>query len=194
MAGEVRIITHNANGISGDAVTLQELLQRKGVDIAFVCETRLPQYFTWRNPGYRTYNIQGPNPPHGGTAIIIRSTIQHVVIPVPQLKSLQATLVRTKIGSQEVLLGALYQSPSKLPDLADLDKLIALAPNKKFIFGGDLNAKHTDWHSRLITKRGKTLARHAQDNNYSISGPDLPTCFPRKGTQPDVLDIIHRYP
>jgi hypothetical protein len=39
MAGEVRIITHNANGISGDAVTLQELLQRKGVDIAFVCET-----------------------------------------------------------------------------------------------------------------------------------------------------------
>ena len=71
------------------------------------------------------------------------------MIVVPQLKSLQATLVRTKISNQEVLLGALYLSPSKLIDLVDFDKLIALARNNKFIFGGDLNAKHTDWHSRL---------------------------------------------
>ena len=75
----------------------------------------------------------GPNPPHGGTAIIIRSSIQHTVIPVPQLKYQQATLLKTEIGSQEILLGALYLSPSKLLDPEDLDKLIALAPNKKFI-------------------------------------------------------------
>ena len=41
MATEVRIITHNANGIHGD-ITLQELLHRKQVDIAFICKTKVP--------------------------------------------------------------------------------------------------------------------------------------------------------
>jgi hypothetical protein len=83
-----------------------------------------------------------PHPPEGGTAIIIRSSIQHMVILVLQLIYLQAALVKMEIGSQEILLVALYQSPSKLLDSKDLDKLIALASNKKFIFGSDLNAKH----------------------------------------------------
>ena len=68
--------------------------------------------------------------------MVIRSSIQHTVVAVPQLKSLQAILVRTKIGNHEVLLSAIYLSPSKLLDLEDFDKLIALAPNHKFILGG----------------------------------------------------------
>ena len=145
----------------------------------------LRQNFTWENPGYRTYTIEDPNPPYGGTAIIIRSSIQHTVTAVPQFKSLQATLVKTKIGNHEVLLVALFLSPSKLIDLEDFDKLIALAPNLKFTFGGNLNDKNTDWHSRLITTKARAHARHAFDN-YSISGPDLPTFHPRQGLQPDV--------
>ena len=76
--------------------------------------------------------------------MVIRSSIQHTVVVVPQLKSLQATLVRTKIGNHELLLGAIHLSPSKILDLEDFYKLIELAPNQKFILGGDLNAKHTD--------------------------------------------------
>ena len=45
MANEVRIITNNANGIHGDAITLQVPLHRKQVDIAFICESMVPQYY-----------------------------------------------------------------------------------------------------------------------------------------------------
>jgi hypothetical protein len=62
------------------------------------------------------------------------------VIPVTELKCLQATFLKTEIGSKEILLGAVYQSPSKLLEPEYLDKLIALALNKKFTFGSDLNA------------------------------------------------------
>ena len=41
-------------------------------------------------------------------------------------------LVKTEIGYQKVLLGALNASPSKLLDSEDLDKIIALAPNQYY--------------------------------------------------------------
>ena len=113
MASAIRTLTHNANRIYDDAITLQELRQN----------------FTWKNPGYRTYHIEGPNPPYEDTAVIIKFSIQHTVIAVPRLKSLQATLVRTKLGNYKVLLSELYLSPSKLINLEDFDKLIVLAPN-----------------------------------------------------------------
>ena len=56
-----------------------------------------------------------------------------------------------------------------------------------FIFGGDLNAKHTDWHSRLITTRGRIVAWYAHLNNNTVTGPDLPTIYPQNAV---VLDVF----
>ena len=55
---------------------------------------------------------------------------------------------------------------------------------------GDLNAKHVEWNSRLITRRGKFLRDYADGNSCLISGPNTPTTSPYNpsGT-PDVLDI-----
>lgn len=76
------------------------------------------------------------------------------MIPVTELKCLQATFLKTEIGSKEILLGAVYQSPSKLLEPEYLDKLIALALNKKFTFGSDLNAirymLNQIWHRRHL--------------------------------------------
>ena len=81
-------MTFNANGIHRDHLNLQELLYRKNIDIALIQETKLPAGFNWKSPRYRTYNTQGPNHPHGGTAILIKSTIQHTQIPLNNLKKL----------------------------------------------------------------------------------------------------------
>jgi hypothetical protein len=56
-----------------------------------------------------------------------------------------------------------------------LDTLIGLSKNKKFIYGGDLNAKNKDSNSRLTTPRGRKLARYADRNQYAISSTDRPT-------------------
>ena len=65
MANAVRILAPKGNGIYDDAIILQELLQRKSIDIAFICETRLRKNFNSKDPGYRTYNTDDPNPPYG---------------------------------------------------------------------------------------------------------------------------------
>ena len=72
-----------------------------------------------------------------------------------------------------------------------MDTLIGLSKSKKFIFGGDLNAKKTDWNSRLTTSRGRKLARHADMNEYAISAPNRPTYYLHQiNVRPDVLDIF----
>jgi Exonuclease III len=190
----LRLLSHNANGISNDRLTLQELLHNLDIDIALICETRLPTDFVWRNPGYRTYKTRGPSGIFGGTAVLVRANIQHAIIKIPMLQSLQATAISVELEGFETVIGAVYQSPNKPLVEEDLDKLIGLSKSKKFIFGGDLNAKHTDWNSRLVTTRGRTLARHADKNMYAISAPDSPTYYShRTNVHPDVLDIyLHR--
>jgi hypothetical protein len=52
----------------------------------------------------------------------------------------------------------------------------------------DLNAKHVDWNSKLITTRGRRLRDYANDHSSLIYGP---TTIPYNFSGiPDVLDII----
>jgi hypothetical protein len=56
---------------------------------------------------------------------------------------------------------------------------------------GDLNAKHTDWNSRLITTTGALLLDYANRNACLIYGPYSPTTVPYQQTaNPDVLDTV----
>jgi hypothetical protein len=56
---------------------------------------------------------------------------------------------------------------------------------------GDLNAKHTDWKSRLTTARGSLLCDYVIRNTSLIYGPDSPTTapYPHNATI-NVLDIV----
>ena len=161
----------------------------KQIDIALVNETRLPQWFTRKIPTYKLYITDGPNPPHGGTAAIVKSGIPHIEVTLTGLQNLQSAGIITKIDQEELTIGALYQPPSKELITADLDKITKIKPY--FIFGGDMNAKHTDWNSRLISTRGRQLERLASSNNYNVIGPTTPTCYPiQEHCNPDVLDIF----
>jgi hypothetical protein len=57
--------------------------------------------------------------------------------------------------------------------------------------GGDLNAKHVDWNSRLITTRGRRLRDYANNHSCLIYGPETPATIPyNSSATPDVLDIV----
>jgi hypothetical protein len=56
---------------------------------------------------------------------------------------------------------------------------------------GDLNAKHTDWNSRLITTTRGAHLRDYANRNALIYGADSPTTVPyQQNANPDVLDIV----
>ena len=56
---------------------------------------------------------------------------------------------------------------------------------------GDLNAKHVDCNSRLITTRDRLLRDYADRRSCLIYGPDSPTTISyNPSATPDVLDIV----
>ena len=73
---KLRISYHNAN--DSDRLDLQELLHSLDINITLISETKLPTWFEWRNPGYKTYNTRGPNLIYGGTAVLVKSYIQYL--------------------------------------------------------------------------------------------------------------------
>lgn len=187
------IITYNANGISSDYLLFTNLLQRYDIDIALVCETRLPQQFNWRIPGYRIYHTPGPTQGFGGTAIVIKSILSHIEVTPPKFKNLQATTITTTINKEEFLIAAIYQPASKKLLSEDLDALTSLKP--LFLVGGDWNSKHNQWKSRIITPNGRILQRHSDKFHYVVTGPDSPTHFPTNSYHaPDIIDFFIHSP
>jgi endonuclease/exonuclease/phosphatase (EEP) superfamily protein YafD len=61
----------------------------------------------------------------------------------------------------------------------------------RFLAGGDFNSKHTLWGSRLITTKGRELAKIMQTNNYSFLSTGSPTYWPADTNKiPDLLDFF----
>lgn len=55
----------------------------------------------------------------------------------------------------------------------------------------NLNAKHLDWNSRLITTRGRLLRDYDSEYSCLIDGLDTPTTVPyNSSATPGVLDIV----
>jgi hypothetical protein len=110
-------------------------------------------------------------------------------VPVPGLTPLEATAIKITLAGRPVNVLAAYLSPSRPLIGADLDA--CFGGGLPVLLAGDLNAKHVDWNSRLITRRGKFLRDYADGNSCLILGPDSPTTIPyNPSATPDVLDIV----
>jgi hypothetical protein len=60
----------------------------------------------------------------------------------------------------------------------------------RFIAGGDYNAKHTDWGSRLITSRGHEIFNTMERNNLKHLSTVEPTYWPSdRNKLPDLVDF-----
>jgi hypothetical protein len=62
--------------------------------------------------------------------------------------------------------------------------------NLGFIAGGDYNAKHTNWGSRLITSRGCEVLKMFERNNLKHISMGKPTYWPSdRNKLPDLVDL-----
>jgi hypothetical protein len=105
------------------------------------------------------------------------------------VQHLEATAIHLVLASRPVKIVAAYLSPTR--PLMDSDLTVCLSGGLHVLMSGYLNAKHTDWNSRLITIRGALLRDYADWNACLIYGPDSPTTDPcQLNTNSDVLDIV----
>lgn len=141
--------------------------------------------------GYKTYHTIHPdNQAKGGSAVIIKECINHYEECQIQRAEIQLTLVGIKSTKQNLNVGAIYCPPRYNLKKSDYETFIQLS-GERFIVGGDLNAKHVDWGSRLTTTKGSELRQALRGTGCSFHSTGKPTYWPTDSNKnPDLLDFF----
>ncbi|CAF1120806.1 unnamed protein product [Adineta ricciae] len=117
-------------------------------------------------PEYYWHGQKGTNS-FGGVAILIHNSINSKVVA----KRDNFLVVELELGTNEILLGAVYVPPeNKLP----LDSFEIFKDRKFFLFG-DFNAKHTSWDCKKNNGCGIILKEWIEKNGYEGIFPSVPT-------------------
>ena len=190
MSRTLRIITWNANGLVQRKQELEHLMNNEKIDIALISETHFTSWTTLKLHGYRIYTTEHPsNRAHGGTAIIIKESIKHYELDKHPQEHLQATSVHINDGNNDLTISAIYCPPRhKVDDKKFIEFFQTLG--SRFIAGGDYNAKHTFWGSRLITTKGRELFKSANTIKAQFISTRKPTYWPTDPNKlPDLIDF-----
>jgi len=86
-----------------------------------------------------------------GKAILVRRGRLHHAVPVQCLQHLESTAIQVMLAKKPVKILAAYLSPTRSLIASDLSAW--LGGGLPVLMAGDLNAKHVEWNSSLITKR-----------------------------------------
>ncbi len=193
----------NCNGICSRTkqTELHSFLARQNISVMMLSETWLSPHLSFNITGYICYRndraAQAANTTavnKGGTAILIRRSINHYVSVLPQLQHAEATAVVVQTERGPLRLVSLYARPDRSAETcavlaADIAKL-GEANRTPTLIAGDYNAKHTAWSSRITCPRGRKLKAVADANGCEIFAPSSPTYYPyNSNNKPDVLDI-----
>lgn len=189
-AYEFKIAAWNANGLSQHAEEVKTYIKNQNIDIMLISET----HFTNKNfltvPKYKIYHTPHPDGnAHGGTALIIRDSIKHQEMDKYVKEHLQATIVQIDTNKGNLTVAAIYCPPKHNNKQEHFEQFFKTLGNK-FIAGGDYNAKHSMWGSRLITTKGRELAKVLLCNNLRHISTGEPTYWPSdRAKTPDLIDF-----
>lgn len=190
MAFNLKLALWNANGLSQHKNEIETFLISENIDILLISETHFTHRSYIRIPKYVTYDTKHPDgTSHGGTAILIKSNIKHHEIQQYDRHFLQATSIVVEDFNGPITFSAIYCPPKHKISKEQFSEFFKTLGNK-FVAGGDFNAKHQQWGSRLITTRGRELQKTMQTNNYGQISTAEPTYWPTDILKiPDLLDF-----
>ncbi|KMQ85661.1 rna-directed dna polymerase from mobile element jockey-like protein, partial [Lasius niger] len=126
----------------------------------------------------------------GGSAVLVRNHIQRYEEAEYGNQLMQVTTITIQARNKELKVAAIYCPPRNSPTREDYINLFKILGNH-FVIGGDYNAKHTYWGSRLITGKGKEfyLAGKKYKSEFISSGS--PTYWPSDPMKtPDLIDFF----
>lgn len=188
----LRIATWNANGLDKErAAELELYLSDEKIDICLISETHFTKESFSKIRGYDLYHTPHPaGTPRGGSAVIIKQNIKHHVATKIVTQQIQLTAVSVNIKQKNVNIGAIYCPPgAKLKKEDYMQLFVEIGPN--FILGGDFNAKHEFWGSRLTWPKGKELLAAGLEMNCEFHSGGGPTYWPTDRRKvPDLIDFF----
>lgn len=192
----LKICYWNANSLTGKKPAVRAFLETHKIDLFLIGETFLKSSSSGFNiPNYHSYMTNRTAGRGGGTAILVKKTIPHYLLPpkLPAGALMEATGVAVEItGLGLTELHAVYYPPSGSAAHATFhpELMTALLTGEGPVIAmGDFNAKHGAWNSVVANDRGNRLALYQDLHEVRIVGPDSPTHFCGLGRQDDILDI-----
>lgn len=185
------ILLWNANGLYLHRTELQILLQQKRIDIALITETHFTSQSRLFFPNYSIYTANHPDgTAHGGTAVIIRSSLRHFFHSSTSFDFLQAAAVTVYSLNFQLTVASIYCPPRFRIDSHSFTNFFN-GLGTHFLAGGDFNSKHPLWGSRLTTPRGRNLHESILNNRLITISPPTPTHWPSNPNHlPDLLDFF----
>ncbi|KAK7791607.1 hypothetical protein R5R35_008138 [Gryllus longicercus] len=156
-----------------------------------ISETHFTDKSYLQIPGYEIYTTEYPDgTAHGGTAVIIRKTVKHHELTEYKTEEIQATSVMITENGRPLTLTAVY-CPPKHQITEDQFTTFLKTLGRRFIAGGDYNAKHQQWGPRLNTLRGKNLLKVINKLNVMTLSTGEPSYWPTDMNKtPDLLDFF----
>jgi hypothetical protein len=137
--------------------------------VALLLETHIKPHDRFSIKKYHIYRKDRHPGAKGGTAIAVRKGVPHSYVDLPPLISIEATGVSIPVGNKEVLLAAVYKSPSRDWSDTDIDEFLSL--RNKAVLAGDLNAKHPPWNRQIAKIAGTKLLNLQDKSDFQISAP-----------------------
>lgn len=192
-----KIAIWNANGLSQHRMELTTFLTNHNIDILLISETHFTDKTYFQIKNYKIYDTKKPDgTAHGGSAILIKNNITHYELPKYSKEHIQATSISVADWNGTLTISALYCPPKhKLNKNHFLDYFQTLG--NRFIAGGDYNAKHVHWGSRITTHKGRQLYLAMETDGLKSVSSGQPTYWPSdKNKIPDLIDfaIVKGFP
>lgn len=161
------------------------------LDVLLISEAHMTDRVQFRLSGYTVYSTHHPDgTAHAGTALIIKNSIRHYQMPDYKTEHIQATSVAVECWQGSLTISAVYCPPKHKIDQAMFTNFLHTLGNR-FIAGGDWNAKHLCFGSRLTTTRGRELKKSVDHNRLITLSTSLPTYWPTDPNKtPDLLDFF----
>jgi hypothetical protein len=192
MATFLQLAFWNTNGLHHHA-ELKTFLSLHNIDIMLISETHFTEKSQLRIPNYAVYNSNHPTgAARGGSAIIIKRSIKHHQLHSHTHDFLQATSVSVEYSIGPLTVSAVYLPPRHKLKQVQLTAFYNTL-GRRFSAGGDYNAKHTDWGSRLITPRGREVLKTMEQLNLQHLFTGEPIYWPSdRNKLLDLQDFCHQ--
>ena len=192
MATQLKIVLWNANGLAQHVEEVKNYIQNQKVDIMLISETHFTNKSYFKIPNYTIYDTQHPHgTARGRTTIIIKNGTKHHT-----LEHLQATSVTIGDWLGPLTIAAVYCPPKHAVKAEQFLNFFTIL-GQRFLAGGDYNAKHCHWGSRLTTPKGREIFTARQTENLAHISTGEPTCWPSdRRKMSDFIDfgVVKRIP
>lgn len=191
---EIIVIQININSIQSiiKRTEFDRSLKTTKPQIVLISETKINNSHKVSFNGYKMFRSDREKDAGGGTAICVDENIVCEYIQTPtSIKTIECCLMKLKLqNNQNIIVASIYKPPSKKINgkqtaikinPRELNTILNIDKNAKYIIGGDFNSHHSEWNSDRQCSNGRAIDDWYQTNkdsyNISIYASKNPTCM-----------------